>query len=396
MAANSKDIFEFRIHAYQSNSKNPSVNLVHEYYDFYPAYFFNLEEISDTQTGATVLLLNKKDFSFQNPFPPESIFRELTSIYLQNSTDVDILNFTKFLLQCQFYKFSDVPQELNAGFDLFAEKENTKSLYEIFHHKARSSDKIFQRILELRSSNPAYNISFVFSTYPGKSIIDLLSQSNIKPIYLSDLISIIASVNNTQIIEWFIKDKLQNFKTFKKGAKSFEGTLLIQRLQLCPTGEKNWSEFEAIGIDIFRFLFDDTFKSYIAEEQFSTDLKNHRRDLIVSNYYKDPTSFWAECKQLYKSQAIIVDFKNYSDKLNSSTLFSVSKYTNKKIGNFALVFSRKGVDNTATIEQKTLLAEGKLLIEFNDIELSEMIQEKIIGKDPLDRLKSKEFDIIKS
>jgi hypothetical protein len=142
-------------------------------------------------------------------------------------------------------------------------------------------------------------------------------------------------------------------------------------------------------------LFADNFKSYIAEEQFETDLKNHRRDLIVSNYPKDSTSFWSEVKQEYKSKAIIVDFKNYSEKLNSSTLFSVTKYTTKKVGQFAIVFSRKGIDSTAINEQKTLLSDGKLLIEFNDNELIEMINEKVLGKDPLDRLKSKEFELIR-
>ena len=125
-------------------------------------------------------------------------------------------------------------------------------------------------------------------------------------------------------------------------------------------------------------------------------MKNHRRDLIVSNYFKDSTSFWAEVKQSYHSKAIIVDFKNYSDKLNTNTFFSVSKYTTKKVGQFALVFSRKGLDKTAIKEQRELYANGKLLIEFNDVELREMILEKIIGNDPLDRLKSKEFEIITS
>jgi hypothetical protein len=150
-----------------------------------------------------------------------------------------------------------------------------------------------------------------------------------------------------------------------------------------------------LGIDIFRFLFEDSFRSYMAEAQVENDLKNHRRDLIVNNYFKDATSFWAEAKQLYHSRAIIVDFKNYSDKLNSTTFFNVSKYTTKKVGDFALVFSRKGLDKSAINEQRSLYANGKLLIEFNDIELHEMILEKIIGNDPLDRLKSKEFEIIR-
>jgi hypothetical protein len=52
------------------------------------------------------------------------------------------------------------------------------------------------------------------------------------------------------------------------------------------------------------------------------------------------------------------------------------------------------LDKTAIIEQRNLYSNGKLIIEFDDTDLSEMILEKINGNDPLDRLKSKEFQII--
>ena len=135
--------------------------------------------------------------------------------------------------------------------------------------------------------------------------------------------------------------------------------------------------------------------SYLSEEQSENNLKNHRRDLIVNNNYSDSTSFWADVKSNYKCSAIIVDFKNYSKKLNSTTLFNVSKYTKKNVGNFAIIFSRKGIDETAKIEQSELFSNQKLLIDFADNELIEMIKEKIIGKDPIDRLESKKFELVK-
>lgn len=392
----SSKVFEFRIHAYASNSKNSSVTVLRKYYDFYPAYFYNLEEISDTQTGAMVTGLSKTDLTFTNTLTQEYIFRELTNIYLENANEKDISLLTEFLLKCNFYKISKVPENIGLEFDLFAEKENKKCLFEIYHHKVRSLDKIFERIRHIKTISSDYKISFVFSSYPGEIIISQLTKNNILPTYISDLVSNLTAVNNKEVVEWYIKDKLQNLKQAPKLTKRFEGETLLTRLSNCPSGEKNWSQYESIGIDIFRFLFEDSFRSYIAEEQVENDLKNHRRDLIVSNYFKDATSFWAEAKQLYQSKAIIVDFKNYSEKLNSNTLFNTSKYNTKKVGFFALVFSRAGIDKTAVIEQKELFSQGKLLIEFNDAEIREMIQEKIIGKDPLDRLKSKEFEIITS
>jgi hypothetical protein len=160
-------------------------------------------------------------------------------------------------------------------------------------------------------------------------IVNHLKQNNINPIYILDLIKKVSDVGNNEIIEYYIKENLQEVKPIKVQSKRFEGETLIKRLEKCSPGEKYWPEYESIGIDIFRFLFEDSFRNYIAEEQVENSLKNHRRDLIVSNYFKDATSFWAEIKQLYQSKAIIVDFKNYSEKLNSTTLFSVSKYTTK-------------------------------------------------------------------
>jgi len=47
------------------------------------------------------------------------------------------------------------------------------------------------------------------------------------------------------------------------------------------------------------------------------------------------------------------------------------------------------------IEQTELFSNGKLLIDFRDNELIEMLREKIIGKDPIDRLESKKFELVK-
>jgi hypothetical protein len=393
--AMSKEIFEFRIHSYISNSKHGSINLLREYYDFYPAYFYNLEEISEKQHSAQIIGIKRNGYAFENPFAIKHIHRELVNIFLQNSKENDIIAFTEFLLKCDGFKIIPNDNYKDNGFDLLAIKSETKNYFEIFHHKTRSIDIISKRIKIIKNESGDIGKNIVFTSYPGESIIKLLRENKITPIYFDHLISKYFNLENSQILHWYVQSKINTLKFKNTQDTSFVGQNLIKRLQECPNGEKNWAEYENIGIAIFKFLFEDNFKSYFAEEQVENDLKNHRRDLIVSNYYKDPSSFWAEIKQEYKAKAIIVDFKNYSEKLNSSTLFSVTKYTTKKIGNFAIVFSRKGIDKTAIIEQKSLLSEGKLVIEFNDNELIEMINEKTLNKDPLDRLKSKEFELVK-
>jgi hypothetical protein len=227
-------------------------------------------------------------------------------------------------------------------------------------------------------------------------VLKILAENNVKAVHLNDLFNRHFIQQNSQLIHWYIKSVLPDIK--KAAAQPglfFEGDQLIKRLKACATGEQNWASFEQIGSQLFKFLFADNFRTYLAEMQSENNLKNHRRDLIVNNNYRSPGSFWADVKDQFKCAAIIVDFKNYSEPLSANTLFNASKYLAKGIGNFAIVFSRKGLDGTAVKEQHALFRQERLVIEFSDEELIEMVHEKMIGKDPIDRLDSKKFQLVK-
>jgi hypothetical protein len=99
-----EDIFEFRIHSYISTSGDTSIKLRQEYYDFYPAYFHNLEEITDKFSGAYIASLKKEDFTFGNPFSITNVHHELIQLFIQNSTEKEIQDFIEFLLKCDGYK----------------------------------------------------------------------------------------------------------------------------------------------------------------------------------------------------------------------------------------------------------------------------------------------------
>lgn len=394
--AASKEIFEFRIHSYTTTSGDVSTKLEYKFYDFYPAYFDNLEEIIDHQYGALVIRLFKKDLTYPNPFSIKDIHRELISIFLGNAKETDIEEFIRFILKCEGHKIIPSNKIYEMQFDIATKKDKEDYLFEIFHHQPRSIDKIIEKINRLKDIKSQYKIQFVFTTNPGQEVTILLRENKIIPIYLNDLINKYFSLDNSIILHWFIKSKLAGIIIYKNsGELQFSGVNLIAKLDNCPEGEKDWANYEKIGIGIFKFLFEDNFKKYLSEEQIENDLKNHRRDLLVNNNYQDSSSFWADVKSKYQANAIIVDFKNYSRKLDSTTFFNVSKYTKKNVGNFAIIFSRKGIDDTAKTEQKSLFENGKLVIVFSDEELKEMIREKIVGKDPIDRLESKKFELIK-
>jgi len=237
--------------------------------------------------------------------------------------------------------------------------------------------------------------TLVFTSFPGNDVRNILSERNIDAIFLDDLIRKHFHVDNSELIHWYIKSKIESIDIKIDSSRTItKGEKLIKRLEDCPPGNKHWSEYESIGIDIFTFLFKDNFRKYLFKDQVENSLKNHRRDLVVNNNYMGPSSFWADVKKSYNCSAIIIDFKNYSKKLDSKMFFSVAKYTKKNVGDFAIIFSRKGINKTAKIEQSQMFSNKKLLLEFSDIELIEMIREKIIGKNPIDRLESKKFALV--
>jgi len=393
--AMSESIFEFRIHSYNTGNGKSSLKVLHEYYDFYPSYFSNLEEISDKQVNALVLSLSKHDFQLANPFTEENIHRELVNLFIRNANEKQAQGLVKFLYKCRGFSFAEESGS-DVKYDLYCENEKEKIIFEIFHTEKSNLEHLSKKIDELKTISKGIRKHFVFTEYPGDTVKLLLAKNNINLETLFHLTDQQFYLRNSEILHWYIKNKLPEIE-ISEGSTSivFEGNQLIKRLESCTKGKLSWPEYESIGIDIFKFLFASDFHTYMAEEQAENELKNHRRDLLVNNNFRDPSSFWSQMKADFNARVIIVEFKNYSKKLNSTTLFSTTKYTKKGVGNFAIVFSRKGIDATALKEQKELYDNDKLLLVLNDDELTEMIREKIVGKSPHDRLESKKFEIIK-
>lgn len=186
----------------------------------------------------------------------------------------------------------------------------------------------------------------------------------------------------------------QSVESFGDKAKGLE---LIDQLKQCPKGREGWKKYEDIGTEIFTFLFKDGFRNYSFEYQSSTSDGIQRRDLVVNNTYKEANGFWQQMNHDFNSKIIIIDFKNYEEELTSDNLYIPTKYLNSTVGNFVIVFSRKGLDKTAKKSQLKLLSEKKqLVICLTDDDLIDMISQKMKGLNPLNTLESIYYSLCKS
>lgn len=173
-----------------------------------------------------------------------------------------------------------------------------------------------------------------------------------------------------------------------------DGNRLLNKLKICPLGQSGWREFEVIGSQIFEYLFKDDFNKYTSKEQAIGAQASQRKDLIINNNFKDSASFFSRVYQEYKAKAIVIDFKNYENKLTQNEFFIPSKYMNAYVGNFIMVVSRYGINDGAKELQKSLFVDGKFMLSIKSLDLIEMIKLKMKGDDPKKVLDNLLFEIV--
>jgi hypothetical protein len=256
----SKEVFEFRIHSYVTTDDDYSITLKHHFYDFYPSYAYNLEEITNDLFSWVVLAFDRRRLSYSNPFTVKNIHRELVSRYINNANENQITEFVKFLLKFKRFNFRSKLER--AEYDLAAHLDSDYYIFEIFYRQSKSLDNMTKKISLLTKLSNESKICFIFIVYPGREVASLLKQKNILFYNIFDLCDEFFKVDNSIVLHWYIKPLLFTLQIQDNLIQKL-GESLINRLINCPEGEKNWSDYEKIGVDTFKFLFQDNFKKFL-------------------------------------------------------------------------------------------------------------------------------------
>lgn len=381
--------FFLRIYVYDNLPEENNL-YIHPYnLDFNPTEAENIEEIDKPIiSGLFTYARIDEDFGtkYRNFFSLRNIHSELLDIYIHNASKSELVDFIIFLLKTKGYNFNPFKEIDKKGFDYAAIKDDETYYFQFLTNKLKNIDNLKKSVQE----SDVTNITFISPYRVFHSISEALEKEKIKFISLYSLAYEHFNNENGILIHWYIQSKLKDLK-IRKNDLNKQGDILIKKLETCKPGKEGWREYEGICTEIFEFLFKDSFRKYTFRTQSHTFDEIFRRDLIVNNTFKSSTSFWSQIKSDFNANVIIIDFKNYGQPLEQNELYIPTKYINSTTGNFALLFTRKGINESSVKLQKRLLEDKKLILSLNDTEVIDMIREKILGEDVSYVLDNKRF-----
>ena len=162
---------------------------------------------------------------------------------------------------------------------------------------------------------------------------------------------------------------------------------LIERLTSCKQGKGNSAEYEKICAEIIKYLFETEFSQF--SEQHKTQDAMFRMDILCA--LKGTTAFWQMLTHYYNTKFVVIEFKNYTKKIQQNLIYVTDKYLfNPALRNVAFIISRNGFDKHAHDAAMGILKEsGKLIVDLTDDDLIKMIIAKTKGEEPSDYLLNK-------
>lgn len=148
-----------------------------------------------------------------------------------------------------------------------------------------------------------------------------------------------------------------------------------KRLKSIKGGDTQWRDYEDIVLDIIK---DCLFPEVISEpyDQVTSPSPDYRRDIILPLIAY--SGFWHYISIVYGSTLLVVECKNYKNKITPIQVDSTYKYLRRpNVSNIGFIFSRKGPNSEAFNTAIDIFRiEHKILIFFDDHDLEKLIDFK--------------------
>ncbi|WP_339252806.1 hypothetical protein [Paenibacillus sp. FSL P2-0136] len=163
--------------------------------------------------------------------------------------------------------------------------------------------------------------------------------------------------------------------------------VLMRILRSCVPGKSNWSSYQKVCTSIFEHLFCPDLGKPIVEH--SDTAKANRRDIIMANYCE--SGFWKFMANRYGADFIVIDPKNYSEKITKNCVLQMINYLKAYgPGMFGIISTRKGAKEAAIHTQREVwMAQSKLIIFIDDSDYEQMLLLKKNGNSPEEVIKQR-------
>lgn len=201
-------------------------------------------------------------------------------------------------------------------------------------------------------------------------------------IWSSRVFESIARSAQVALPSYYPQPELERIGTVQPRVKKSRATRLRSRLAGCMSGKAYWKAYQDVCREILRYaLVPPLFEP---SEQTETRDRSQRKDLVFHIPYDGVSNFWEGMRITYKSLAMIVECKNYADLLPPNQVTITSKYFGeKRLGLFGVIVCRKGLSESAALEQTRLWMEDeKMIVVFTDRDMTNMLTLKEANDDP--------------
>jgi len=111
-------------------------------------------------------------------------------------------------------------------------------------------------------------------------------------------------------------------------------------------------------------------------------------DLIARLAPKDTGAFWLSLAQDFRCRYVVFEFKNYTEKISQSQVYSTEKYLYPNaLRSVAIIIARNGHDSGARRAIQSALREsGKIILVLSFEDLLKLLRAKDTGLEPSDLL----------
>jgi len=296
-------------------------------------------------------------------------------------------------------KYVNVSQNTKSGkrqIDILALKQDgLLDMFEIksFRSKIRLGlvEQVYGKWLDISKGTESFAPHIVSSTSYTKLAIQRAEELKITLWNTDDLRKLLdddakwKEIHNEYVNE-IIKFTTDSTQGKPINEKSKE-VIFIENIKDIDPGKTTWSTYQQTIYDILEHLFCPPLDSPLYE--LADKDKRNRRDIIFENTGEH--FFWKHIKEEYRGLYIVIDAKNYTNKLTKRPIIDIAHYLKPYgCGMFGIIVTRKGLGPAGQHARKEQwIGNRKMILVLSDSEILEMLRLKLDGEKPEEVLRRK-------